>query len=90
MAEIRRPVRREKSAWWVTGRKKDGKMALLGPFFDTDEADSKMFDGFPNDTGEKHYLNTVDRARATQMLKYKLFSDGNDLDTSMQPFSHIK
>jgi hypothetical protein len=89
MGKLGRPTR-DKSAWWVTGRKKDGKMALLGPFSSSDEADSILFDAFPNDTGERFYVGSVDRSKVTQILKFKLFSESHDLDGSMQPISHIK
>ena len=90
MGKFTKPVLRNQLCYWVTGRKKDGKMALLGPFMSQDEADNTIFDAFPNDTGEKFQLNTTDRARATQILKFKLFSATHDLDISMQPISHIK
>jgi hypothetical protein len=90
MRKLGVPIRRNQPTWWVTGRKKDGKMALLGGFTTEEEADDIMFSAFPNDTGEKHLLMTSDRVRATQQLKYKLFSESHDLDSSMQPISHIK
>jgi hypothetical protein len=89
MGKLGRPTR-DKSAWWVTGRKKDGKMALLGPFTSTEECEEILFSAFPNDTGEKFYVNSVDRSKVTQILKFKLFSESHDLDQSMKPISHIK
>jgi hypothetical protein len=90
MNRLGRPIVRNKPTWWVTGRKKDGKMCLLGGFGSETEADDIMFSAFPNDTGRKFLLMTSERGRATQQLKYILFSETHDLDGSMQPISHIK
>lgn len=83
----RLPVNVNRYAWWVTGRKADGKMVVLGPFMNEEERDEVLC-SFQNDSGESHWLNTVDKARATSILKYKLFSATHDLDQSMQRVSH--
>jgi hypothetical protein len=95
MGKLGIPMRRSQPAWWVTGRKKDGKMCLLGPFMEGEglgesQADDIMMEAFPNDTGRKHYLRTSSRQAATSQLKFILFSETNDLDGSMQRISHIK
>jgi ABC-type molybdenum transport system ATPase subunit/photorepair protein PhrA len=85
---MNKPIRRDRAGWWVTGRKKDGKMTLLGSFDSEEEASDVMYSAFSNDTGRCHYLNTRDKSRATSLLKYLLFSETHDLDGSMKRISH--
>lgn len=92
MSKLNRPILRNQPCYWITGRKKDGKMALLGPYdlLDQEKAESDMYDSFPNDTGKLHLMNSRNRQLVTSQLKYILFSESRDLDSSMANISHIK
>lgn len=77
---------RARSAYWLTCWHL-GRLIVLGPYTDQVEADRENYSKLEG-KGEVVELNTIDRSRATAMLKKKLLDKGRDLDKALQRAKH--
>lgn len=77
---------RAKSAWW-THCFHQGRLVVLGPFFDEAEAQREVWDKLEG-KGEVVELPTIDRTRARDMLKKKMLDRTRDLDVVMNRASY--
>jgi len=87
--EERLPQRRSSSHriyWWVLAEH-EGKSVIFGPKATEEEAYNLGFDKL-NGRFEVVSLPTRDRAKATSMLKARMFEDTGDLDKSLRKFRH--
>lgn len=73
--------------WWCLGMA-SGKTILIGPYDSEADAVEAGFRAFDGGNFETYELKTRDRAKATQMVKYKIHEGGKSLDEAMQPISH--
>ena len=73
--------------WWVTTTSGDGKMVVLGPYSTEDNANNYAFRHLGSNF-ETHQLFTKDMAKATRMLKKRLFDRIGDLDTALKRAGH--
>ena len=69
-------------AWWDWGDNLKGKRVALGPWNSQHEADARGISGYPGDF-KTYYLDTVNMARAKQILKAKDLEDGRTIDEAM-------
>ena len=66
----------------------NGKPVLVG-YFDTEaEAAEAGFNDFDGGNFDSYPLNTKDRARATQMVKYLRHEGGLPLSETIEPIGH--
>jgi len=83
--QVRR-IGRAESYYWVTGTNPENfSMVVMGAYNSENEANDvsqRLQDGVV------HELNTRDKARATQVLKHKLFKDGKSIEQALKHASH--
>jgi len=77
---------RARSAWWAHCFH-NGRLVVIGPYLDQAEAEREAW-GKLEGKGEAVELSTIDRNRATAILKKKLLDRFRDLDITMRRASH--
>ena len=77
--------------WWTYGKNKKGEMTILGGFKTEDRAQEENLSAFDGN-GECVYLPTTqqDKAKATTLIKYKLYKQTHNLEDSIRPVKHKK
>ena len=73
--------------WWVYGKTPKGETVILGGYLSrekSEEIGNDAFDGLY----ETIELNTVDKAKASSIIKEKMFEQSHDLRLSLRKVSH--
>ncbi len=72
--------------WWIWGDR-NGKPLVLGGYVSEEKCDeigTEIFDGLY----DKACLNTIDKSKATSIIRHMKFEKTHDLEYSMKPVRH--
>lgn len=74
------------SYWWAIGPH-EGKMVLLGPYLDREEANNRGLHGFEGPFKVFSSLSR-DRGRVTQAIKERRLGEGANLSQALERIGH--
>ena len=76
-----------RNRWWVYGKSPKGETVILGGYVSQEKAEEIGNDAFDGqyDTVQ---LDTIDKQKASSIIKHKILKQSHDLEFSMRRVSH--